>query len=125
MILSRKGGEMTNRYRFIVVLFLMGVVWTNAQELEGLWLTANGESVVQIYKANNGLYHGQSLWTADQSDEAKKYYGSMILMDFARIDATAFKGRANDPEKRNRIGPAGIYRNPAVWQDGILDAGLK
>jgi uncharacterized protein (DUF2147 family) len=89
-----------NRYCSIVVLLFMGIIWANAQELEGLWLTTNGESVVQIYKTNNGLYQGQLIWTADQSDEAKKYHGSMILIDFTRIDTIVFKGLVNDPEKQ-------------------------
>ncbi|MDR1031444.1 MAG: DUF2147 domain-containing protein, partial [Treponema sp.] len=89
-----------NRYCFIMVLFFMGIIWTNAQELEGLWLTTNGESIVQIYKVNNVLYQGRLIWTADQSDEAKNYHGSMVLIDFEQIDTTVFKGQVNDPEKQ-------------------------
>jgi uncharacterized protein (DUF2147 family) len=78
----------------------MGIIWTNAQELEGLWLTTNGESIVQIYKTNHGLYQGKLIWTVDQSDEAKRYHGSAILIDFTRINTTVFKGQVNDPEKQ-------------------------
>jgi len=92
---------MFKRYYFIVVFFFIGIIWTNAQELEGFWLTTNGESIVQIYKTDNGLYQGRLIWTRDQSDEAKKYYGSMILTDFTQINTTLYRGQVNDPEKQN------------------------
>jgi uncharacterized protein (DUF2147 family) len=91
---------MFNRCCFIVALLFIGVSWTNAQELKGLWLTTNGESIVQIYKADNGLYQGRLVWTADQSGTAKSYHGSMILVDFAQTNTTVFKGRVSDPEKQ-------------------------
>ncbi len=81
------------------LFFLTGIIRAGAQDITGIWLTANDESKIQIYKSGNGLYQGKLIWTKDQSEKAKKFHGSMILTNFKKEGETAYKGKVHDPRE--------------------------
>lgn len=87
--------------KYIALAFLILAIPFSgfAQNLEGIWLTANGEAKIQIYKAGNELYFGKLVGTKIQTAKAKKLWGSLILTNLKKINNTVYKGEAHDPDK--------------------------
>lgn len=82
------------------VLFLIaGSFCAHAQDLVGIWLTKDGISKIEIYKAKDGLYYGKLIWTKDQSAEAKKFHGKLILTGLNKEGDKEYQGKAHDPEQ--------------------------
>jgi len=42
-----------------------------ADAVTGLWLTGNGKGKIQIFKGNDGLFHGKIAWMTDPLEDGK------------------------------------------------------
>lgn len=81
------------------LLLIAGSFYVHAQDLAGIWLTKDGISKIEIYKAKDGLYYGKLIWTKDQSAEAKKFHGELILKGLNKESDKEYQGKAHDPEQ--------------------------
>ncbi|WP_456312022.1 DUF2147 domain-containing protein [Pseudomonas shirazensis] len=81
------------------VLLLAGSFYAHSQDLKGIWLTKDGISKIEIYKAKDGLYYGKLIWTKDQSEKAKKFHGELILTGLNKESEKEYNGKAHDPEQ--------------------------
>lgn len=62
------------KYQIIVALILLFSSCLNAQEADKIiakWLTANGESKIQITKSSTGKYTGQIIWLKTPNRDGK------------------------------------------------------
>ncbi|TCN60135.1 DUF2147 domain-containing protein [Flavobacterium circumlabens] len=87
------------KFCFTAALFMAVSFYAHSQDLTGIWLTKNGISKIEIYKAKDGLYYGKLIWTKDQSEKAKKFHGELILTGLKQESAIAYEGKAHDPEQ--------------------------
>lgn len=87
------------KFCFAAVLVIAGSFYTHSQDLTGVWLTKNGISKIEIYKAKDGLYYGKLIWTKDQSEKAKKFHGEFILTGLKQESNVEYEGKAHDPEQ--------------------------
>ena len=81
------------------LLLIAGSFYVHAQDLTGIWLTKDGISKIEIYKAKDGLYYGKLIWTKDHSAEAKKFHGELILTGLNKESDKEYQGKAHDPEQ--------------------------
>lgn len=81
------------------VLLVTVSFYAHSQDLTGIWLTKNGISKIEIYKAKDGLYCGKLIWTKDQSEKAKKFHGELILVGLKKESNIEYEGEAHDPEQ--------------------------
>ncbi|MBE9600726.1 DUF2147 domain-containing protein [Pedobacter sp. MC2016-24] len=88
-----------SKFCFIAVLLMSGTLCAQAQDLQGIWLTKNSISKIEIYKAKDGLYNGKLIWTKDQSEKAKKFHGALILTGLKKKSDLEYQGEAHDPEQ--------------------------
>jgi len=84
---------------FSAVLLMAVAFNAHGQDLPGVWLTKDGISKIEIYKAKNGLYYGKLIWTKDQSEKAKTFHGAMILTGLKKEGNVEYQGEAHDPEQ--------------------------
>lgn len=87
------------KFCFSAVLLIAVSFYAHSQDLTGIWLTKNGISKIEIYKAKDGLYYGKLIWTKDQSEKAKKFHGELILTGLKKESDIEYKGEAHDPEQ--------------------------
>lgn len=86
---------------------------TNPDDIVGIWLNANGQGQIQIYK-EGGKYFGKLFWlkepngpkgnpkldanNPDKSLQSKPLIGSLILRNFKYDDGEWNSGRIYDPQ---------------------------
>lgn len=58
------------RLKLIIVLVvtLLAPAYSQADKIAGIWLTAEGDSQIQIFKSPNGKYSGKVVWMQENQD---------------------------------------------------------
>lgn len=67
--------------------FFVALIFAQADRIAGYWLTANGDSQVQIYRGSNGKFYGKIVWlekdqhaTDDKNPDTKLRNRSILGM---------------------------------------------
>ena len=85
---------MKNSILFTAFLFIVSSVFSQADDIVGIWVPAKGTSQVRIFKATNGKFYGKVEWletdkdkldvnNPDETQRNKPIQGLMILKDFS------------------------------------------
>ncbi len=96
----------------IVLLSIISVsIYSQADNVVGYWLTEEGDSQVQIFKASNGKYYGKVVWMREKKDikdtenptpalRSRKIMGLQILNNFMydNDDKEWTDGKIYDPK---------------------------
>ncbi|RQO42562.1 DUF2147 domain-containing protein [Chryseobacterium sp. KBW03] len=69
------------------------------KDIQGIWLTRNGDAKIQIYQTSDKTYLGKLVWTKDKSEKAQKLHGISILTNVIKIEDEKYEGKVYDPEK--------------------------
>jgi uncharacterized protein (DUF2147 family) len=108
-------------FRYIIIIipcfFLSALCgWVNAQDICGIWLTANSEAKIEIKKKGNEHYEGKLIWTMDKSEKSKKTIGAVIVKDFVKTGKNNYKGIVNDLDKNKTY-----YSTITLISDNVME----
>ncbi|MDR0560675.1 MAG: DUF2147 domain-containing protein [Prevotellaceae bacterium] len=79
------------------LFFLLCTFYAGAQNITGAWLTENGLGKVEIYELK-GEFWGKLIWVKEQTEQAQKVVGTMVLKNLVRQKDGTYKGTVFDPE---------------------------
>jgi uncharacterized protein (DUF2147 family) len=115
-----------NRFSACALLFFLCLAYASSQseKITGYWLTEEGNSQLQIFKATDGKYYGEIVWLRDNKDarddknpdpalKSRKILGIRLLKGFvwSASDKEWQQGTIYDPDSGN------LY-DCFMWFDG-------
>lgn len=86
-------------FRSLILVGLLSLFCTfssAAQNITGVWLTENEEAKIEIYK-QDGEFFGKIIWTKEQTEQAQKSIGVVVLKNFVRQKDNTYKGSIFEP----------------------------
>lgn len=98
------------RISFIFLLLIVfGLsAFSQADKIVGIWLTAEGESQIRIFKATNGKYYGKIEWLKEDKDKKDTNNPVEAERDKTILGLTILKGFSFN-EKDNKWDSGTIY----------------